>query len=352
VKRRALHAAPWTAQKVFKRVAKHTCFILFSALITHLFLAYFVSLPEVWHMVQDAPTEHWGAFGFIVVATGLVYFNYAWFREQMCIVLCPYGRMQSALIDENTMVIGYDALRGDPPSPLRRTGPAPETLAGLPAVASAKEGDCVDCSRCVLACPAGIDIRQGLQMECIGCTACIDACDSVMTRLNRPTGLIRYDSQNGFQRKPTRWLRPRTILYFVLLVIGASVAAWAFSTVKPANVGVTRMTGAPYIVDATTVRNQFLVRIINKRSEPVRFVLHLDGAPAEIRRIGFDGAVQVEPFGELVQSLILQQPRKSYVGPFDFRVRIEDEKQTFQLTRESEFLGPEARLLREEEEAK
>lgn len=353
VQRRALHAAPWTPQKVFKRVAKHTCFILFSAVITHLFLAYYVSLPEVWHMVQAAPTEHWGAFGFVVVATGLIYFNYAWFREQMCIVLCPYGRMQSALIDDNTMVIGYDAARGEPRRNLRSADVTAALEAGLGPLGAvsraASQGDCVDCSRCVLACPAGIDIRQGLQMECIGCTACIDACDSVMTRLKRPRGLIRYDSQNGFQKKPTRWLRPRTVLYFGLLLVGAGVAAWAFSTVKPANIGLTRMTGAPYIVDATTVRNQFLVRIVNKRSEPVRFTLELEGAPSGLRRIGFDTAVVVEPLAELVQPLVLQQPRGSYVGPFAFRVRIVDEKQTFQLTRQSEFLGPEARLLREDE---
>ena len=362
VQRRALHAAPWTGRKIFKRVAKHTAFILFSAIITHLFLAYYVSLPEVWQMVQSAPAEHWGAFVFVVVATGLIYFNYAWFREQLCIVLCPYGRIQSALIDENTLVIGYDVARGEPRGKTRgqvtgdrgqgtkelvyshRSSPSPVSRPLSP-----ETGDCVDCHRCVLACPAGIDIRQGLQMECIGCTACIDACDSVMTRMDRPRGLIRYDSQNGFQRKPTRWLRPRTILYFVLLLLGASVATWAFSTVRPANIGVTRMTGAPYIVDATTVRNQFLVRIVNKRSEPVRFVVSLEGVPAELRRTGFDASVRVEAMAELVQPLILQQPRGAYTGPFAFRVKIEDESKTFQLARDAEFLGPEARLLREEE---
>ena len=363
VQRRALHAAPWTGRKIFKRVAKHAAFVLFSALITHLFLAYFVSLPEVWHMVQSAPAEHWGAFGFVVVATGLVYFNYAWFREQMCIVLCPYGRMQSALIDENTLVIGYDAGRGEPRGHLHKSEAGVQKSAGVgpgvltpdlrpPTSGAAGAGDCVDCSKCVLACPAGIDIRQGLQMECIGCTACIDACDSVMSRLDRPRGLIRYDSQNGFQGKPTRWLRPRTILYFVLLAIGAGVATWAFSTVKPANAAITRMTGAPYIVDATTVRNQFLVRIVNKRSEPMRFVVSLEGAPAGLRRVGFDASVRVEAMGELVQPLVLQQPRSAYAGPFNFRVKIEDEGRSFALAREAEFLGPEARLLREEEATK
>jgi polyferredoxin len=189
-------------------------------------------------------------------------------------------------------------------------------------------------------------------MECIGCTACIDACDDVMTRLGRPRGLIRYDSQAAFTGGRTRWLRPRTILYGVLLLIGASVATWALSTVKPANFGVTRMTGAPYIVDEAMIRNQFLVRIVNKRSEPARFVLRLHHAPANMIKIGFDSVVEVGPLGELVQPLVLQQPRSVYRGPFHLDVRVEDVAGSFRLGREVEFLGPEARLLREEEEEK
>lgn len=356
LKRRALHNAPLSAGKMFKRSLKHTLYVLVSAVITHLFLAYFVSLPEVWEMVRAAPTEHWSAFGFIVVATGLLYFNYAWFREQLCIVICPYGRLQSALIDDHSLVIGYDAKRGEPRGRGRTAAPVSEFLADVSREATTagnfpKTGDCVACSRCVQVCPVGIDIRQGLQMECIGCTACIDACDDVMTRLDRPRGLIRYDSQKAFVGGRTRWFRPRTMLYFALLLVGASVAAWALSTVKPANFGVTRMTGAPYIVDDATVRNQFMVRIVNKRSEPVRFVVRVDRAPGDLRRTGFDGSVEVESLGELVQPLVIQLPRGSYDGPFHFQVRVESADGMFRLSREVEFLGPEARLLREEEAA-
>jgi polyferredoxin len=189
-------------------------------------------------------------------------------------------------------------------------------------------------------------------MECIGCTACIDACDEIMTRVKRPTGLIRYDSQKAFSGGRTRWLRPRTILYGLLLTIGASVATWALTTVRPANFGVTRMTGAPYVIDAAAVRNQFLVRIVNKRNEPARFVVRLDHVPADLRKVGFDTAVEVGPLGEVVQPLVLQQPRTSYAGPFHFEVRIDDAAGRFHLERKVEFLGPEARLLREEDEEK
>ena len=346
VRRRALDAAPMSPEKFLRRTLKHGIYVLISVFFTHLFLAYFVSVPEVWHMVSQAPGEHWSVFVFMAAYTGITYFIFAWFREQVCIVLCPYGRIQSALTDDHTLVIGYDTARGEP---RRVLGAA---RGGLPAEALAKEGDCVACNRCVHVCPTAIDIRQGQQMECVGCTACIDACDDVMTRLGRPKGLIRYDSQNGFNSKPTRWLRARTVLYFALLLVGAGVATWALSTVRPANFGVTRMVGAPYIIDELNIRNQYLVRIVNKRNVPATFTLRLDDAPAGMRLMGFEHPVSIEPLGELVQPLVLQQPRQAYTGPFHFEVRVEDAARTFHLERMVDFLGPEARLLREEEKEK
>jgi cytochrome c oxidase accessory protein FixG len=334
VARRALDEAPWTAGKIAKRVFKHAVYILVSAVLTHLFLAYFVSVPEVWSMVRSAPGEHWAAFVFMMAYTGLTYFIFCWFREQVCIVICPYGRIQSALTDDNTVTIGYDALRGEPRGKAGTVG----------------AGDCVACNKCVQVCPTGIDIRQGLQLECVGCTACIDACDEVMTRLNRPIGLIRYASQNALQKKPTRWIRPRTVLYAILLLIGASVASWAVSTIKPANFGVTRMIGAPYIVDHDFIRNQFLVRLVNKRNTPTRFVLSVQDVPEHLRQSGFSGAIEVPPLGEIAAPFVMQQPRHEYHGPFHFTVRVQDERGSFHLERKVDFLGPEARLLREEEE--
>lgn len=333
VSRRALDAAPWTTPKIVKRVFKHAVYLLVSAVLTHGFLAYFVSVPEVWSMVRAAPSEHWSTFVFMMAYTGLTYFIFCWFREQVCIVICPYGRIQSALTDDNTVTIGYDARRGEPRGKAGTEG----------------AGDCVACNRCVQVCPTAIDIRQGLQLECVGCTACIDACDDVMTRLHRPRGLIRYASQNNLQQKPTRWIRSRTVLYGVLLLIGASVATWAVSTVRPANFGVTRMVGAPYIVSEDSVRNQFLVRIVNKRNAAATFVLRLNRAPGDLRQSGFTESVEVPPLGETVRPLVLQQVRSGYTGPFVFEVRIEDAAGKFHLERDVEFLGPEARLLREEE---
>jgi len=343
LQRRALAAAPLTVGKAAKRTLKHALYFLVSAAIAHLFLAYFVSIPEVWSMMRAAPVENWSTFAFMAVCSGILYFNFAWFREQLCIVICPYGRIQSALIDDHSLVVGYDTHRGEP------RGKPGRTITSL-STAPEKTGDCVDCLRCVNVCPTGIDIRQGLQMECIGCTACIDACDDVMTRLHRPRGLIRYDSQIAFTGKRTRWLRPRTILYGVLLAIGAAVAITALSTVRPANLGVTRIIGAPYIVDAATVRNQFFVRIVNKRNAPAKFVLQLNRAPAGLRQTGLTAPIDVGPLAEIVQPLVLQQSRSDYVGPFIFEVKVTEAGGSFSLARDVEFLGPEPRLLHEEEE--
>lgn len=330
--RRALRSAPFSAGKAAKKTLKHALYIVVSLVITHLFLAYYVSLPEVWLMMRAAPGEHWTAFVFVFVAAGILYFNFAWFREQLCIVICPYGRLQSALTDDHTMVIGYDTQRGEPRGKL-----------GTP-----DAGACVACNRCVQVCPTGIDIRQGLQLECIGCAACIDACDEIMTKVDRPTGLIRYDSLAGFGRGRTRWIRPRTILYGVLLLIGAAVAGFAFTTVKPASFLVMRMTGAAYFVDPTDVRNQFMVRLVNKRNEPVVFHVNVTGLPAGARVTGFTEQVIVGPLAEEVGPLVLVVDRKDYRGPFKFGVEVGTADRDFKLTREVEFKGPDARLLQED----
>ena len=269
------------------------------------------------------------------------------------------------------MVIGYDARRGEPRGRMQRPpveaatrpagAPIPEStlslrsnaataVTGLPADAPVKAGDCIDCNRCVQVCPTGIDIRQGLQLECIGCAACIDACDEVMIRVKRPAGLVRYDSLSGLNGGITRWVRARTILYGVLLLVGAAVATYSFSTVKPANFLVYRMSGAAYFVTRTEVRDQFMVRIVNKRTVPATFLVTAEGLPPGIRQTGFLAPVTLAPLVELVSPLVLADDRQNYHGPFKFTVKVVDAEHTFVLAREIEFMGPDERLLREEDE--
>jgi len=326
VRRRQWAESPASAPKAVRRLAKHAVYLVLSAAIAHLFLAYFVSIPALWAMMRAAPAENWGAFVFIAAATGVVYFDFAWFREQLCVIICPYGRLQSALTDDHTLVIGYDWSRGEPRGRLGEAG----------------SGDCVACERCVQVCPTGIDIRQGLQLECIGCAACIDACDEVMARVGRAPGLVRYDSLAGLSGRSTRWLRPRTLVYGVLLLAGTAVAAWSIAGIRPAVLSVTRMVGAPYYVDADSVRNQFLVRLVNKRAEPAVLTVSVRGLPAGAAARGLEAPVTVGPLAEEVRPLIVLEPRSRYASPFGFEVEAADSRGTFSLRRAMEFLGPDA----------
>ncbi len=351
--RRRLDAAPWNGVKTTKRIVKHAIFVLFSALIAHLFLAYFVSLPHLYAMVTSAPTEHWGLFLFMMVASALLYFDFAWFREQLCIVICPYGRLQSALVDDHSLVVGYDAVRGEPrrgradAPPPSTSAAAASTPAEASAVAAPKTGDCIDCLRCVQVCPTGIDIRQGLQLECLACTACIDACDDVMVRLHKPRGLIRYDSLTNFAGGRTRWVRPRTILYAVLLLVGVAVTAAVLGNVKPVAFAAMRMPGGAYFVDADAVRNQLLVRLTNKTTAPRRFTISLVGAPPAVQSSGTGAVIEVAPMEEGLHTVIVRMPRTAYTGKFRFRIAVRDEAGDYTLEREAEFLGPDPKLLDE-----
>jgi cytochrome c oxidase accessory protein FixG len=320
--RRALDTAPWTATKIIRRGGKHLLYVIVSATIAHLFLAYFVSIPQLWAMMHEAPAEHWAAFVFVALFTAILYGNFAWFREQLCLIICPYGRLQSVLIDDHSLIVGYDAKRGEPRGKL-----------GIP-----DAGACVDCNRCVRVCPTGIDIRQGLQLECIGCAACIDACDEVMTKINRPKGLIRYDSLAGFRGEKTRWIRPRVVMYAALLAVGAAVATIAFSTVRPANAQVTRLGGAPYFVDDHFVRNQFLVRLVNKRDHAQRFALTLSDPTLIVS--GWNEPIEVPALAEDVRPLVVQAPLEHYRGPTAIVMTLSDPDGTFTLTQTINFTGP------------
>jgi polyferredoxin len=173
-----------------------------------------------------------------------------------------------------------------------------------------------------------------------------------MTKVKRPTGLIRYDSFAGFAGSATRWVRPRTLLYGLLLLVGASVAAFAFSSVKPANFVVFRTGGAAYFVGPDEVRNQFMVRIVNKRSVAASFTVVAEGLPAGVRQNGFETALTLAPMEESVSPLVLLAGRRDYRGPFKFTVRARDAAETFTLAREVEFMGPDARLLEEDDHEK
>ncbi len=322
--RRKLEEAPWTLGKLLRRGIKHGIFFLLAAGIAHLFLAYFVSLPALWEMMQRAPTENWKLFLFVFGLTGVMYFDFAWFREQFCIVLCPYGRLQSALLDDNSIVIGYDERRGEP-----RGKPGTTT------------GDCIDCRRCVQVCPTGIDIRQGLQLECIGCESCLDACDEIMGKLGRPKGLIRHDSLNAFAGQPAKFLRPRLFLYLFLALAGATAFLFATQQVKPVILSVVRMQGAPYIRDAGLIRNNYLVRLANKRSTEHTYEVRLESPQARLSSTGVTShPLRLAAGEEIREPLIVTVPEADFRGQFDLRIQVVGKNGHVESERTLPFLGP------------
>lgn len=266
-KRLRREAGPWTAERVARTVATRLLWLLAAIFVAHVFLGYFVSLPRLARMVRTNPTENLEPFMWMVALTTLFYIDYTWFREQLCLVVCPYGRLQSVLFDSDTLVVGYDEIRGEP----RAKGK----------VKKEGKGDCVDCGRCVVVCPTGIDIRNGGQVDCIACTQCIDACDEIMDKLGRDRGLIRYDSLAGLEHKPKRVLRPRIYLYTALLLVGAAVATFSFSRRTSFEANLLRLPGAPFVVENGNVRNAFEIHLTNKRPETTTFVIE----PVEVPNV-------------------------------------------------------------------
>lgn len=327
--RRRLDAAPWSPSKALKRMLKHGAYLLLSAAIAHVFLSYFVSIRKLYAWMQGPPAQHLFAFGVVVFLTGALYFAFSWFREQFCIILCPYGRLQSALTDDNTVVIGYDKKRGEPRGKHGTVG----------------AGDCINCQRCVQVCPTGVDIRNGLQLECIGCAACVDACDDIMTKVGRPKGLVRYGSLNSLNGGRTRYIRPRTVAYTVLAVLGLAAFGTALSTLKPMRVLAKRMPGAPFYLGNGVVRNQFTLRIINKRHEESLCQIELTQAPAGMRMIGAEDSIAVPALGEVEKPVIVTVPEKEYAGKSEITILIQELRGSgSRSTQKVEFLGPDLRF--------
>lgn len=279
---------PMSLDKLWRKGLKHLLFLALAAFAAHLFLAYFLPVRELLAAIGGPPRAHWTAFLWMAVMTGILYFDFAWFREQVCLVVCPYGRLQSVLIDRDTKLIGYDARRGEPrgKAGARPAGGDP-AMAGGTGGGTASAGDCVDCARCVVVCPTGIDIRNGLQMECVGCANCIDACDEVMDRLGRPRGLVRYDSQRGFEEGRARpLLRPRVFLYAALGLAGLVVSTLAAGRRASFEVRALRSPGMPYVLERGSLRNVFQVDVQNKEDAPRTYFLHVEGGEAAVAGTG------------------------------------------------------------------
>jgi cytochrome c oxidase accessory protein FixG len=279
---------PWSWDKVWRKLAKMTIYSLISLLLAHTFVAYFVGWEALFDWVQGDPRDHWGFFVMMGLTSGLILFDFGYFREQMCTIVCPYARMQSVLLDPDSLIVSYDPNRGEPRARRSKRALREEAEGLIPA-----RGDCIDCGACVRTCPTGIDIRDGLQMECIACTQCIDACDDIMINIGKQTGLIRYTSENTLDGRPTRALRPRTILYTSMLVVLLGFFTAALVSREAYDVNVGRISGQPFtVLPDGRVANRLRFRVRNQTREPGQF--EILGRQPEAVQINVVGATPVD----------------------------------------------------------
>lgn len=330
-KRLKLQQEPWTAGKLARRVAKYAAFFVVSVLIAHTATALFVSPKELWLMIQEGPASHLEAFLLTAGFTAILTFNFTWFREQFCVVLCPYGRLQSVLHDRDSVTVAYREARGEPRGKLVKN-PAPD---------APKQGECIDCKRCVVVCPTGIDIRNGLQMECLACNQCVDACDEVMDKVGKPRGLVGFASQNELAGQATRgFWRPRVLVYAALMLLAMSTLSVSLAMRTPFEANVFRPRGAnPFIVDGATVRNPFEVHLFNKNPEPARFLVSVT-APVPAQIIVGTPAVELASLTDSRIPVSVSIDAQHLGQPVDLTLEVKDEATGEVRTKTIRFLAP------------
>ncbi|PIB27365.1 cytochrome c oxidase accessory protein CcoG [Maribacter sp. 4U21] len=258
-----LDRQPWNAEKIKKRTLKGLIFFIISFLIANVFLAYLIGSDKLMSYITDGPFKHWSTLISLLIFTAVFYFVFAWFREQVCIIACPYGRMQGVLLDNKSIVVAYDHKRGEAEKGRKkwRKNEDREALG---------HGDCIDCFQCVNVCPTGIDIRNGTQLECVNCTACIDECDTIMEKVNLPKGLIRYASEDEITKKEKFKFSPRLKGYTAVLFILIGVLAGMLFLRNDLEANILRLPGQLYEhKEGDIISNVYTYKLMNKTTEAV-----------------------------------------------------------------------------------
>ncbi|HSH44136.1 MAG TPA: cytochrome c oxidase accessory protein CcoG [Arenicellales bacterium] len=326
-----LDKAPWSAHKVWIKGLKHFVWIALSLWTGYTFVGYFTPIRELGMSVLAFQTGPWETFWLLFYGFA-TYGNAGWLREQVCIYMCPYARFQSAMFDKDTMIISYDPGRGEPRGP-RKKSADPEKL-GL--------GDCVDCTICVQVCPTGIDIRDGLQYECIGCAACIDACDDVMEKMGYPKGLIRYTTENSLEGKKTHILRPRVIIYGLVLLMLLGALTYGIATRVPLDLDVIRDRNTLFReTPQGLVENVYTLKLLNMDREDHRYTLSVSGLEGAALKLD-DPDLSV-PAGE-----VREVTARLQVDPYDLEAASNDvyftltaaDDGNLSVTQEARFVGP------------
>jgi cytochrome c oxidase accessory protein FixG len=325
---RKLNAEPWTGKKLFKKATKTVIFYTIAFIISHIFLAYIISLDKVLSIVSQPPGAHLSGFIALIAFSLVFYWVFSYFREQACTIVCPYGRLQGVLLDQDSIVIAYDYKRGEPRGKLKRG----EDNSG--------KGDCIDCHLCVDVCPTGIDIRNGIQLECVNCTACIDACDAVMEKINRPTKLIKYASLNGIEKNAKFKITPRMMLYSVILVVLLGILGYLLSIRTDYSINILRTPGMLFQEQPNgKVSNVYDLNIVNKtfNETPVNIKLE-NPVEGELKLVGKDIFLKSQ---EIVETKFLVLLDKSSLTKMNtpIEIGIYDKDKLIKKVKTS-FLGP------------
>ena len=321
---RRLDAMSWNFEKIRKRGLKLIVFFTFSFLIANYFLAYIVGMDELLVLIKEGIFLHFGTFSSLIIFTFVFFFVYLWFREQVCIIVCPYGRLQGVLLDKNSILVAYDYVRGEPRGKMSDT--------------RKDKGDCVNCAACVRVCPTGIDIRNGTQLECVNCTACIDACDDIMDHIGKPKGLIRYASENNIAKKEKTRYTLRLKMYTVVLLGLLSFLATLLITRDDVSIRVMRTAGQMYQKQINGgISNLYNIKLANKTRKIIHLDLKLDNVEGEIQMINAitvpkESYFQTSFFIVLQPSQIKKRKTKIKIGVFQEGRKIE--------TVTVSFLGP------------
>jgi cytochrome c oxidase accessory protein FixG len=326
-KQKLLKAMPWNAYKIRKRAVKMAVFYFISFIIANFFLSYIIGMDEVKKMITEGVAANYGTFFSLIGFTTVFFFIYYWFREQVCLVVCPYGRLQGVLLDKKSMVVAYDFIRGEPRGKLKK------------AIINTDQGDCVDCLACVRVCPTGIDIRNGTQLECVNCTACIDACNYIMDSINKPRGLIRIDSEENIEQATRNKFNWRLGGYSTILVSLVAFLAYLLISRNDVDATVLRTPGQIFQTQADgRISNLFNLKLANKTRKNIPITLKLENVKGEINVVGNNLTVPAESyfqspfFVKVEKNEISRRKTKLLIGVYEGNKKIE--------TAETTFIGP------------